>query len=108
MNIPKHHADNLLHFAIATNYEIYDPDQHGGTWLFTIVPTAATISDFISAAEQFWNEKTLHNHGKISGLPYVSFASTQASHRGQRNKISIIDLGDIRIAIPGCDLAKYA
>lgn len=92
--------------AAATNNEIYDPEWRGGQWMVEAVETHETIDDFIASSDE-WNERSAKmNRGTIAGFPFVSWANVQARRGDQRRALSVIDIGNVRIAI-NTDLTDF-
>jgi hypothetical protein len=100
------YQENLLTFAAATNGEIFDPDYKDGTWMYRIIETQETIDNYENAAGG-WNEYQGKRHGKVAGLPFLSFKSMQCRKGDQRDSLSVVDFGDRRIVIHGVDLSCF-
>ena len=97
----------LIKFAAATNGEIYDTELNGGTWMYQIEETHETFDDFVDASNNDWAESTKEKYGEIAGFKFISFLEMQAKKGAPRKSISIVDFGNTRVAIWGCDLAEY-
>lgn len=92
--------------AAATNNEIYDPEWRGGQWMVEAVETHETIDDFIVSSEG-WNERsTKTNRGEVAGFQFISWANVQVRRGDPRRALSVIDLGEIRVAIDA-DLTDF-
>lgn len=98
---------NLQVFAAATNNELFDPDYRDGEWMVEAVETAETLAHFEAAATN-WNERSAMRAGEIAGFPFRSWKVAQPVKGNVRQAMSVVDLGDRRIALPGTDLAAYA
>ena len=99
---------DLLKFAAATNGEIYDPDLNGGTWMYQIEETHETFEDFVEASNKDWNESTKEKFGEIAGLKFLAFLEMQPRKGAPRKSISIVDFGNTRVVIWGCDLSNFS
>ena len=98
---------DLIKFAAATNGEIYDPEFNGGTWMYQTEETHETFDDFVDASNKDWNESTKEKFGEIAGFKFLAFFEMQPRKGAPRKSISIVDFGNTRIAIWGCDLTEY-
>lgn len=99
-------SEDLIKFAAATNNEIFDPEWNGGEWMVAHVETHETIEQFIESSNN-WAERTAPKFGEIGGFKFVTWASCQAVKGQTRDSMSVVDLGDIRIALPGTDLTNF-
>ena len=88
-------------FAAATNNELFN-----GEWMVEAVETHETLEQF-EASSAGWNERTAMQSGEIGGFPFRSWKRAQAVAGQPRQSMSVVDLGDIRIALPGTDLANF-
>lgn len=93
-------------FAAATKNELFDPEYRGGEWMVEAVETQDTLADF-EAAQTSWAERTKMQTGEIAGFKFVAWAKVQARRGQPRQSMSVIDLGDKRIALPGTDLTYF-
>ncbi len=99
--------DNLNKFAAATNNELFDADYNNGEWMVNFVETQETLEQFEQGSAN-WNESSVLKTGEIAGFPFRAWKNTQAQKGQPRQAMSIIDLGDRRIALPGTDLTNFA
>lgn len=97
--------DALHTFAAATGNDLYDPEWNGGSWLVAATETRETIDDFIDAALSY-HRSTHPQQGEIGGFPFVAFSEVQVRKGDPRRSLSVVDLGEIRIALD-VDLAEY-
>lgn len=102
----KMNTESLLKFAAATNNELYDPAWQGGSWMTHATETHETLDDFETGSSE-WVERSRARRGSIAGLPFVAWSSCQAVKGEQRRSMSVIDFGDIRVALDG-DLYFYS
>lgn len=96
----------LKAFAAATNNELFDADYNGGEWMVEFVETQETLEQFEESSKN-WNECTAMKAGTIAGFPFRSWNNTQAVKGKPRQSMSVIDLGDFRLALPGTNLANF-
>lgn len=54
-----------------------------------------------------WNERTAMKTGEIGGFPFRAWKSVQAVRGQPRQSMSVVDFGDMRIALPGTDLTVF-
>jgi len=80
----------------ATNGALYDDEV--GWFSGEPVLTADTLAEFELAVNSY-NECTLPNRGTIAGFPYVAYRTVQPRRHDTRTSLSVIDLGDVRIAL---------
>ncbi len=97
---------NLAAFAAATNNELFDADYGDGEWMVEFVETHETLQQFEESSKS-WNERTAMKTGEIAGFPFRAWKSAQAMKGQPRQSMSVIDLGDVRIALPGTDLSVF-
>lgn len=93
-------AEVLRRFAEATNNELFDPDYRGGEWMVEAVETAETLDHWVESSEG-WSERSKMARGEIAGVPYIAWRVAQTAKGQPRRSMSVIDLGDTRIAIGG-------
>lgn len=93
-------------FAAATNNELFNADYNGGEWMVEFVETQETIEQFSESAKS-WHERTAMNSGSIGGFKFISWKNAQAVKGQPRQAMSVVDLGDVRIALPGTNLANF-
>lgn len=96
----------LKKFAAATNNELFDAEYRGGEWMVDHVETQETIDQFIESSAH-WSERSPMKQGVLGDLPFVAWKLTQASPGKARQSMSVIDLGEVRIALPGTDLSMF-
>ncbi len=100
-------TENLKRFAAATNNELFDADYNGGgEWMVEALETHETLEQFEESSKG-WNERTAMKAGEIAGFPFRSWKSAQAVKGQPRQSMSVIDLGGVRIALPGTDLMVF-
>ncbi|OQY69758.1 MAG: hypothetical protein B6D47_08515 [Rhodocyclaceae bacterium UTPRO2] len=97
--------EKLKAFAAATNNELYDADYNGGGWMIEAVETRETIGNFVEASNGY-AECTREKFGEIAGFQFVAFSKVQVRKGDQRRQLSVIDFGDLRVAL-NCDLTDY-
>ncbi len=100
-------TENLKKFAAATNSELFDADYKGGEWMCEAVETQETLEQWEESSDG-WNERTAMKSGKIAGFPFRAWKSAQAVKGQPRQSMSVVDLGDVRIVLPGTDLTYFA
>ena len=100
-------TDNLKKFAAATNNELFDADYKGGEWMVEAVETQETLEQFEESSKG-WNERTAMKAGEIAGFPFRAWKSAQPVKGQPRQSMSVVDLGDVRIVLPGTDLSYFA
>lgn len=96
----------LAAFGSATNNEIFDPEYKGGEWMTRHVETHETLAHFEEAC-QHWNERSSVQRGEIAGFKFLAWANAQAVKGQPREAMSVVDFGEIRIALPGTDLTYF-
>jgi len=99
-------TENLKKFAAATNSELFDADYKDGEWMVESVETHETLEQFEESSKG-WNERTAMKTGEIAGFPFRAWKTAQAAKGQPRQSMSVIDLGDVRIALPGTDLTAF-
>lgn len=97
---------NLTNFSAATNNELFDAEWKGGEWMVEHVETQETLAQFEESSHQ-WASRTSLQRGEIAGLPFIAWSNAQARKGDTRQAMSVIDLGDVRIALPGTDLTIF-
>lgn len=98
--------EKLAVFAAATNNEIFDAEYNGGEWMTRHVETHETLEQF-EESSRYWNERSNVQRGEIAGFKFLSWANAQAAKGQPRDSISVVDFGDVRIALPGTDLSVF-
>lgn len=98
--------DKLKKFAAATNNELFDTEYKGGEWMCEAVETQETLEQWEESSKG-WNERTAMQSGEIAGFPFRAWKSTQAVKGQPRQSMSVVDLGDVRFALPGTDLTVF-
>lgn len=99
-------TDNLKKFAAATNNELFDAEYRGGEWMVEAVETQETLAQWEESSKG-WNESTAMKSGEIAGFPFRAWKNVQAVKGHPRQSMSVVDLGDVRIALPGTDLTVF-
>lgn len=99
-------TENLKKFAAATNNELFDADYKGGEWMVEAVETQETLEQWEESSKG-WNERTAMKTGEIAGFPFRSWKSAQTVKGQPRQSMSVVDLGDARIALHGTDLTNF-
>ena len=98
---------DLIKFAAATNNEIYDQEYKNGEWMYYTTETHETFDNFVDSSDKYWNESTKAKFGEIAGFKFLAFSEMQIKKGAPRHSLSIVDFGDIRVAIRGCDLSDF-
>lgn len=93
MTIP---TDILQKLDKATNSEVYDAAY--GDFVYTTVETKDTLEDFKNNSAA-WAERGKFFKGKLDDFNYIGWDKAQPRKGHQRDPITIIDLGEIRIAL---------
>ena len=96
----------LAAFAAATNNELFDPDYNGGEWLVDAIETHETLEQFEQSSKG-WATVSPMKTGHIAGMPYRAWPVAQAMKGQPRQAISVVDFGDVRIALPGTNLSMF-
>lgn len=99
-------TEQLQAFAAATNNEIFDAEYNGGEWMTRHVETHETLDQF-EESSQHWAERSSVQRGEIAGCKFLAWAKAQAVKGQPRDAMSVVDFGDIRIALPGTDLSVF-
>lgn len=89
--------------ASASNGEVYD-NVYG--WMWSATETAETIEEFICSSRN-WRESSALKRGKIAGFDYAYWSSVQATKGQTREPLSVIDFGEIRVAVRG-DITEWS
>ena len=97
--------ENIMKFAAATNNELFDPEYKGGEWMVEAVETQETIENFVEASNRY-HECTREKFGEIAGFKFVAFGMIQPRKGDQRRALSVVDFGDVRVAID-TDLTNF-
>ena len=90
----------------ATGGDLYDAVWEGGTWMVGAVETADSLADF-EAATANYAERSAMTTGTIAGLPFISFERVQVRKSDARRALTVIDLGDVRVALD-TEVDQYA
>lgn len=99
---------DLIKFSASTNCEIYEPNYpSGGKWKRPVEETQKTLDDFVESSKNDWPESTKAKFGEIAGFKFVTFGEIKLKKESPRQRISIVDFGDSRVLIIGCDLTAY-
>ena len=98
-------AEALAAIHEATGGDIYDTEWQGGEWMVDAIETHETIEDFIAASANY-AECSRMQRGTVGGVPAISFAQVQARKGDQRRPLSVLDLGEIRVAV-SAELADF-
>jgi hypothetical protein len=103
-------SNNIDKFTEATGDDIYDADfaehNNGNPWMVEATETKESIEDFI-ASSKTWNESSKPELGEINGLPFVFFPNLQVAKGDKRISLSVVDFGDIRVALQNTDLTEF-
>lgn len=99
-------TENLKKFAAATNNELFDADYKGGEWMCEHVETQETLEQFEESSKN-WNERSAMKTGEIAGFSFRAWKNAQAVKGQPRQAMSVVDLGDVRIVLPGTDLSNF-
>lgn len=84
-----------------TSGNLFDADWEGGQWMARAVETHETIEQFIQSSKS-WKESTAAVRGTIAGMPCVTWKQMQAVAGQQRDSLTVIDFGDVRMAVNMC------
>lgn len=87
----------------ATRGAFYTVD---GGWECKVVATRDTLEDFIASVRGY-AEWTTPKTGTIAGLPFLAFRSVQPRSGDTRRALSVLDMGDYRLALMGEALTDY-
>ena len=98
-------ADQLKNLSVATKGEVYDHEYSGGEWMHRAAETHETIENFVDSSKN-WQEHTTPKFGEIAGLKFVAWSKMQANKGQSRDSLSVLDFGDIRVAI-SIDLTDF-
>lgn len=90
----------------ATSGDIYDADYEGGSWMVSATETADTLDQFVASSEG-WAEVGCVRECRVAGLRCVYFGEVQARKGDQRRELTVIDLGDVRVAV-AADVSEWA
>lgn len=105
MNKNEDAQTKLLAFAAATKNELFDPEYGDGEWMVGAVETHETIEQFVESSNK-WASCTKDQFGEIAGCKFVAWSEIQVAKGKQRQALSVLDLGDVRVAID-CDLTYF-
>ena len=89
---------NYEAIAEATGDNLLALDAEGWEWLVEAVTTADTLEDFATASRSY-RECRVAVRGTLAGLPALAWAQVQVAKGAQRRALSVIDLGDVRVAL---------
>ena len=89
-----------------TGGDLYDANWQGGSWMHTATETADTLDQFVAASER-WNEVGCVRECRVAGLRAVYFGEVQARKGDTRRELTVIDLGDVRVAV-AADVSEWA
>lgn len=90
----------------ATGGDLYDAVWGGGQWMHSATETADTLDQFVAASEQ-WNEVGCVRECRVAGLRAVYFGEVQVRKGNTRRELTVIDLGDVRVAV-AADVSEWA
>lgn len=90
----------------ATGGDLYDAVWENGAWMVGAVETADSLADF-EVATASYAERSAMTTGTIAGLPFISFKRVQVRKSDARQALTVIDLGDVRVAI-NAEVDQYA
>ena len=99
-------TENLKKFAAATNNELFDADYNGGEWMVEALETQETLEQWEESSKG-WAERTAMKAGEIAGFPFRAWESAQAAKGQPRQSMSVVDLGSVRIILPGTNLTNF-
>lgn len=100
-------TENLKKFAEATNNELFDTEWNGGEWMVEAVETQETLEMWEESSE-CWNERSAMQCGEIAGFPFRAWSKAQAIKGLPRQSMSVVDLGNVRIVLPGTNLTSFS
>lgn len=98
--------ENFKKFAAATNNELFDADFHDGEWMCEHFETQETLEQW-EESSLGWSERTAMKTGEIGGFPFRAWKTAQAVKGQTRQSVSVVDLGEVRIVLPGTDLTIF-
>jgi hypothetical protein len=86
---------------------LHNLHPQGWEWLVEVVTTAETLDDFATASRSYrerrgaWLKSDTGDpvRGTVAGLPALAWAQVQVAKGAQRRALSVIDLGDVRVAL---------
>jgi hypothetical protein len=81
-----------------THGDLYDANYGGGTWMVRATFTTETLAEFALASDRY-AKCSVPSRGTIAGLPCLSFEEVQVRRGDARQPLSVIDLGDVRVAV---------
>jgi len=96
----------FLKIAEATNNELFDAEYKGGEWMTEAVETAETLENWENSAKS-WASRTPMMTGELAGFPFRAWKTVQTAKGKARQAMSIIDIGEFRVALPGTDLSIF-
>lgn len=96
----------LLAFAEATNNELFDPAYKNGEWMTEAVETQETLEQFIDSSKT-WASRTPVHFGEIAGFKFAYWKEMQTAKDQPRRSLSVIDFGDLRVALPHTDITYF-
>jgi hypothetical protein len=91
-------GDNLLAFNEPGGPLVAKGWAPGWDWLVEAVLTADTLETFVTASRSY-RERRVPVRGTLAGLPAIAWAQVQRHKGAQRRALSVIDLGDVRVAL---------
>ena len=100
----KTEALNALHEV--TGGDLYDAVWEGGSWMVPATETADTLDQFVKASEG-WSELGCVRECRVAGLRCVYFGRAQVRKGDTRRELTVIDLGDVRVAVDA-DVSEWA
>lgn len=75
-------------------------------WNTQAVATADTLEDFARAVDGY-AESTVMQTGELAGYRFAAWRQVQVRRGDTRRSLSVLDLGDYRIALLGENLTDY-
>lgn len=99
-------AESLQALHDATGGDLYDANWQGGSWMVSTTETADTLDEFVKGSAG-WNERGCVRKFRVAGLRAVYFGEVQARKGDTRRELTVIDLGDVRVAV-SADVSEWA
>ena len=99
-------AEALQAIHDATGGDLYSTTWQGGSWMVPAVETRETLADF-EAASNNYRECGAITRGTLAGVPFVSFGEVQVRKGDPRRELTVLDLGDVRVALKA-DVSDWA
>ena len=96
-------TEQVLALNTAMNDDLYGGEEYG--FMCKVTETDEGIYAFLEAAPHY-AESSKPTHGEIAGFPFVYFGRVQVARAHQRDEMSVVDLGDVRLVL-NVNLTEY-